>query len=71
MVLATHGLFSGPALERINSSAIDEVIITDTIRQKDEVLKNKKFTVVSVAPLLAEAIRRIESGESLSKDLIL
>ncbi|MDP3941083.1 MAG: ribose-phosphate pyrophosphokinase [bacterium] len=70
-VVATHGLFSGQALEKINNSAIDEVIITDTITQPEEVKKNKKITIVTVAPLLAEAIRRIETGESISKDLIL
>ncbi|HLD01598.1 MAG TPA: ribose-phosphate pyrophosphokinase [Patescibacteria group bacterium] len=68
---ATHGIFSGSALARINSSAIEEVIITDTVMHTDMVKKNKKITVVSVAPLLAEAIRRIETGESISRDLIL
>lgn len=67
----THGLLSGPALERIGSSALAEVIITDTIPAREDVLKNPKITVVSVAPLLAEAIRRIETGESISRDLIL
>ena len=69
--VTTHGLFSGQALERLNKSAIDEIIMTDTIAQPEEVRKNKKITIVSVAPLLAEAIRRIETGESISKDLIL
>jgi ribose-phosphate pyrophosphokinase len=69
--ITTHGLFSGQALERLNKSAIDEIIMTDTIAQPEEVRKNKKITIVSVAPLLAEAIRRIETGESISKDLIL
>lgn len=69
--VVTHGLFSGNALELISSSAIDEVIITDTVYQSSLVLNNKKITVVTVAPLLAEAIRRIETGESISKDLIL
>ncbi len=67
----THGLFSGEALKKINDSEIEEVFITDTIQQRDEVVKHKKVTVVSIAPLLAEAIRRIETGESISKDLIL
>jgi ribose-phosphate pyrophosphokinase len=70
-VATTHGVFSGPALERINNSAIEEVLVTDTILQKDEVKNNKKFTIISVAPLLAEAIKRIRSGESISRDLIL
>lgn len=70
-VVATHGIFSGEALKRINESAIDEMIVTDSINQRIEVLNNKKITIVSVAPLLAEAIKRIRTGESISKDLIL
>lgn len=70
-VAATHGLFSANALERINDSAIEEMIVTDTIAHRDEVRSNPKITIVSVADLLAEAIRRIKSGKSISKDLIL
>ncbi|MDP2649232.1 MAG: ribose-phosphate pyrophosphokinase [bacterium] len=68
---ATHGLFSGPALERISNSVMDEVIVTDTIQLKEEAVKNTKITVVSVANLLAEAIKRINNGDSLSHALIL
>lgn len=68
---ATHGLFSGDALQKINDSAIEEVIVTDSIAQREEVVKNKKVTIVSVAPLLAEAISRIWNGESLGTGLIL
>lgn len=67
----THGLFTGSALEQLNKSSIKEVIITDTIAHRAEVLQNPKITLVSVAALLAEAIKRIQSGESISKDLIL
>lgn len=70
-VVATHGLFSGDALQKITDSAIEEVLITDTIDHRKEVLDNPKITIVSVAPLVAEAIRRIKTGESISKDLIL
>jgi ribose-phosphate pyrophosphokinase len=70
-VAATHGLFSGEALSRINNSAIEEMIVTDTVKLREVVKNNPKVTIVSVAPLLAEAIRRIKSGESISKDLIL
>lgn len=71
LAVATHGLFSGNALEKIVSSGIDEVIVTDTILLRDEIIQNKKIKTVSVAPLLAEAIKRIESGDSISRDLIL
>jgi len=70
-VAATHGVFSGDALKLINDSAIKEMFIADTIKPRDDILQNKKITIVSVAPLLAEAIRRIKTGESLSKALIL
>lgn len=65
-VAVTHGLFSGNALEKINASAIDEIIMTDTIAHREEILKHPKITIVSIAPLLAEAIRRIQTGESIS-----
>ncbi len=70
-VAATHGLFSGNALAIINSSEIEEVIVTDSVRLRPEVLKNKKIKVVTVAPLLAKAVHHIQTGESFSKDLIL
>ncbi|MFN3974363.1 MAG: ribose-phosphate diphosphokinase [Dehalococcoidia bacterium] len=61
---ATHGVFSGPAIERINASPIREVVVTDTL----PLAPNKripKITVLSVAPLLGEAIRRIHEGLSV------
>ncbi len=70
-VAATHGVFAGDALKKIEDSAIEEMVITDTIKPRDEVLNNKKISIVTVAPLLAEAIRRIRTGESISKALIL
>jgi len=69
--VATHGIFSGHALGKINASAIDEIFITDSINQSDEIISNPKITIVSVAPLLAEAVRRMWNGDSLGKDLIL
>lgn len=68
---ATHGLFSNPAIERIDKSPLEEVFVTDSIYPKEEILKNKKIKVVSIAKLLAEAIKRIESGKSISEGLIL
>jgi len=70
-VAATHGILSGDALKKINDSAIEEMIITDSIKPREEVASNKKISIVTVAPLLAEAIRRIRTGESISKALIL
>lgn len=66
-VAAVHGLFSGAAMEKIKRSAIEELFITDTVLLQETMAKQAKITVVSVAPLLAEAIRRIQTGESLSE----
>lgn len=67
----THGLFSGNSLEKLTQSLIDEVIVTDTVALRKEVEEHPKVTVVSAAPLLAEAIRRIHTGESIGEALIL
>lgn len=63
---ATHGVLSGPALERIINSKLNEVIITDTINASKEVLNNGKIQVLSTANLFAEAIIRIYKKESIS-----
>ncbi|MFZ8786359.1 ribose-phosphate diphosphokinase [Thermocrinis sp.] len=63
-VVATHGLFSGPAVERLRKSPIEEVVVTNTIPVEHKNLE--KLKVVSVAPLIGEAIRRIHEGESVS-----
>lgn len=66
---ATHGIFSDPALERITKCAIDKIYITDTVNLRKEALAHPKIEVISVAPLLAEAIERIHTGDSLSEKL--
>jgi ribose-phosphate pyrophosphokinase len=63
-VVATHGLLSGPAVERIRKSPIEEVVVTNTIPVEHKNLE--KLKVVSIAPLIGEAIRRIHEGESVS-----
>lgn len=60
----THPVLSGPAIERINKSPIEEVIVTDTIPLDDK--KSEKLKVLSVAGLLGEAVKRIHNGESVS-----
>ena len=62
---ATHAVLSGPAIERIDNSVIEKFIVTDTIPLSDE-KKIEKIEVVSVAPIFAEAIRRIHLNESVS-----
>ncbi len=66
-----HGVFAGDAVKMIKHPAIDEIYVTDTIAQREEIRKISKVKIASVAPLLAEAIRRIQTGGSISKDLIL
>jgi len=62
----THGVFAGPALERIENAPIDEVVVTNTIPLSEEAGKIKKIKVLSVAAMLGEAIKRIHRDESVS-----
>lgn len=61
----THPVFSGPAYERLAGSPIKEIVVTDTIPVDHSKLQDK-LKVVSVAPLLAEAVRRIHEDQSVS-----
>ena len=61
---ATHPVFSGPAIERIKASPVKEVVVTDTI-PVNGARKLPKITVLSIAPLLGEAIQRIHTGQSI------
>ena len=62
---ATHGVLSGPAIDRLKSSCIKEVVLTDTIPLAEE-KKFEKVKVLPIAPLFAEALRRIHSEHSVS-----
>ena len=64
MAFATHGVLSGPAIERIKNSVLDELVISDTIPLKVEC---KKIKVLKTAKLFAEVIRRIVYNESINK----
>jgi ribose-phosphate pyrophosphokinase len=61
----THAILSGKAVARLERSAIEEVVITNTIPLRED-QQSKKITVLSVAPLLAEAIHRIHTETSVS-----
>ena len=63
---ATHAVLSGPAVKRISESALSEVIVTNSIPLPEEAKATGKFKVVSIARLLAEAIRRIHNSDSVS-----
>ena len=62
----THGVLSGPAFERINNSAIEELVMLNTITLPENV-ETDKITSLSVAPIFAEAIKRIYDDEPISK----
>ena len=63
----THGVLSGPAFERITNSAIEELVMLNTIKLPEEKQNLIKFKALSVAPLFAEAIKRIYDDEPISK----
>lgn len=63
---ATHGVLSGPAVERISSSSLENLIITDSIRQPEDVQNCQQISQLSISPLLAEAIRRVSENRSVS-----
>ena len=63
----THGVLSNGAAANIDKSQLKELVITDTIQASESVAKAKKIRTLSLAPLIAEAIRRIANDESISK----
>ena len=62
----THGVLSDPAIERIENSPIDKMIITDSILARDDVINSNKIDILSIAPLIGEAIERITDNRSVS-----
>mgnify|MGYP000904843677 FL=1 len=62
----THGVLSGPAVERIKKSKLDELVITDSIAPTKLILDASNIRILHLAPLIAEAIRRISSDSSVS-----
>jgi ribose-phosphate pyrophosphokinase len=62
----THPVLSGPAIGRIQNSALDELVVTDTIPLRDEARACRRIRQLSVAELMAETMRRINAEESVS-----
>ncbi|SHM35863.1 ribose-phosphate pyrophosphokinase [Halomonas cupida] len=63
---ATHPILSGPAVDNISASVLDEVVVTDTIPLSDTARRSGRIRQLSVAGLIAEAIRRVSNEESVS-----
>tara|TARA_B100000575_G_scaffold112449_1_gene89516 strand:+ start:645 stop:1577 length:933 start_codon:yes stop_codon:yes gene_type:complete len=62
----THGVLSGKAVERVNSSSLTKLLITDTIEESEDVKKSDKIDIISISSLLGEAIKRISDEKSVS-----
>ena len=65
IVTATHGVLSGPAMDRLKNSRINEVVVTNTL-PIDEERRFDKLTVLSIAPLIARAIREVFEDGSVT-----
>ncbi|MGQ0522941.1 MAG: ribose-phosphate pyrophosphokinase [Betaproteobacteria bacterium] len=66
LAYCTHAVLSGPAVERIAKSALDELVVTDTIPLREDAKTCGRIRVLSVASLLAETMRRISAEDSVS-----
>jgi len=64
-IAATHGIFCGPAIERLSKAPVKQIVITDTIPLTPE-RQLPTMKVLSVAPLLGETVKRIHRNESVS-----
>jgi ribose-phosphate pyrophosphokinase len=65
--IVTHGILSGDALENIEKSVLEKLIVTNTLPQKENQAKCSKIEVIDIGPVLGEVIRRSHYGESVSK----
>jgi len=63
---ASHGVLSGPAAKRLARSGLFELVITDSITQPNKVMNSGKVRIISIAPLMGEAITRIYDARSIS-----
>ncbi|KAI0001607.1 phosphoribosyl pyrophosphokinase [Russula vinacea] len=65
--MVTHGILSGDALEAVENSALEKLIVTNTLPQEENQARCKKIEVIDIGPVLGEVIRRSHYGESISK----
>ena len=66
-IAATHAILSGPAVDRLKNAAVDEVIVTNTLPVSEEARRLDKLQVLSIAPILAEALQAIFMESSVSE----
>merc|ERR1719328_372983 len=64
--ILTHGIFSGPALSRINAACFEAVVVTNSIPQVQHMTECQKIQCIDVSMMFAEAVRRTHNGESVS-----
>ncbi|KAF4526179.1 hypothetical protein B566_EDAN015236 [Ephemera danica] len=64
--ILTHGIFSGPAISRINNACFEAVVVTNTIPQEEHMKECPKIQCIDVSMMFAEAVRRTHNGESVS-----
>merc|ERR1712013_65014 len=64
--ILTHGIFSGPALQRINNACFEAVVVTNTLPQETNMKNCEKIQCIDVSMMFAEAVRRTHNGESVS-----
>ena len=63
--IVTHGIFSGPAIDRINKSNLEIVAVTNSMPQRNHMENCAKIKIIDVSGILAETIRRTHNGESV------
>jgi ribose-phosphate pyrophosphokinase len=66
VAIVTHGILSGNAIETLNKSKLSRVVVTNTVPMQGKMEACEKLEIVDVSPTLAEAIRRVHNGESVS-----
>lgn len=64
--IVTHGIFSGPAIDRINKSNLEVVAVTNSMPQRVHMEATNKIKIIDISGILAETIRRTHNGESVS-----
>lgn len=66
VAIVTHGIFSGNAIEKLNGSKLSKIVCTNTIPLEDKAASCNKLELLDISPTLAEAIKRLHNGESVS-----